>query len=177
MSSGTDLTLALATPEDAELLTIIQAITFYDDRKWMPPEYIDPALPVEGPDGCRSVEWNRRVIGNPRVRYYKALVGQRMIGGLILFDVGDGAWDLSRIFVDPDFQDGGRGQAIVRAMYVLHPDVDRWRLGTPEWATRNRHFYEKMGFSQVSVIPAGEGVPWRSIAYENGLSQEERAQL
>lgn len=177
MPSDGSLTLVPATPEDAELLTVIQAVTFYDDRKRIPPEFVDPELPVEGPDGCRSVEWNRRVIGNPRVRYYKALVEERVIGGLILFDVGEGVWELGRIFVDPDLQDRGYGQAIVRAMYALHPDVDRWRLGTPEWAARNRHFYERMGFSQVSFVPSGEGVPWRSIAYENRLSQEERTRL
>jgi len=75
--------------------------------------------------------------GNPRVRYYKAVVGERVIGGLILFDAGKGVGELGRIFVDPDFQDRGHSQAIVRAMYKLHPDVERWQLGTPEWATRN----------------------------------------
>ena len=174
MTERGELRLIPATAEDAEDLTVLQAVTFFDDRKRMPSEHIAPESPVEGPDGCRSVEWNRRVIENPRTRYYKAEVGGRLIGGLILLDVGDGVWELGRIFVDPDVQDRGYGKQIIRAMYRSHPDVECWRLGTPEWASRNRHFYEQMGFTEAELIPPGDNVPWSSIGYENRLPQEER---
>ena len=71
MTERGELRLIPATAEDAEDLTVLQAVTFFDDRKRMPSEHIAPESPVEGPDGCRSVEWNRRVIENPRTRYYK----------------------------------------------------------------------------------------------------------
>jgi N-acetylglutamate synthase-like GNAT family acetyltransferase len=76
--------------------------------------------------------------------------------------------------VDPDDQDRGIGQKIVRAMYRLHPDVPRWSLGTPEWAVRNCHFYEETGFTLVEITDVDPQTGWRSYEYENVLAEEDR---
>jgi len=49
------------------------------------------------------------------------------------------------------YQDRGIGQETFRQLYRLHPDVKRWRLGTPEFHTKNRHFYERMGFTYLET--------------------------
>lgn len=81
-----------------------------------------------------------------------------------------------RIFVEPTYNDRGIGQEAMRQLYRRHPDVKRWRLGTPAFHTRNRHFYEKMGFTLIEIIKP-EQVWFRSAEYENVLSHEERLKL
>ena len=39
-----------------------------------------------------------------------------------------------------------------------------------EWATRNRHFYQKMGFTVLEVTALDPNLGWRSVEYENTLS-------
>ena len=173
--------VALAQPEDAAQLTVVQGRSFLDDRKWMPEDLMRAILamedPLDGPPGCTSVTWNRRVIENRKAIYYKVLLGERIVGGLFVFDRGGREWELGRIYVDPDYQDRGIGQKVVREMYRLHPEVVRWTLGTPEWATRNHHFYEKMGFRLTEITEVEEGTGWRSRTYENTLAAQERARL
>jgi len=165
------VSLKRATVEDVETLTAVQTRTFVDDRRLVP-----PGGTLAGPPGFDSVTWNRRVIENDRAAYYKVLLGEKIIGGLILIDAGNGKWELGRIYIDPGHQNRGFGQQTVRRMYRLHPHVRRWRLGTPEWASRNRHFYEKMGFTIVEITGVDPNPGWRSVEYENGLAQEEREQ-
>ena len=169
--------LVRAEPADATQLTDFQARTFLDDRKWMPPEILARTPDVPGPPGCTSVTWNRKVIEHPKATVYKALDGDRIVGGLILFDRGAGSWDLGRIYVDPDRQNEGIGQAMIRQMFALHPKVARWQLGTPEWAVRNHHFYERMGFVLREVTDIDPDLGWRSMEYENVLSAKERSRL
>jgi len=153
--------LVWATPDDAGQLTVVQGRAFLDDRKWMPKNILSSILAMDDPQpgspGCTSVEWNRRAIENERVTYYKILLGDRIVGGLILFDNGGGEWELGRIYIDPDYQNRAIGQHALLKMYQFHPDVKRWRLGTPEWATRNQHFYQKMGFHDLGGNCAGSG--------------------
>jgi len=181
-----------ATPDDAGPLAVVAALAFYDDRKWMPDglraEILAADDPPKGPPHV-SYEWTRRVIENlsngarkaSDTTYYKVVLGEeRIVGGLFVVarpDLGEGEWRCEGIYVDPDYQDRGIGQEILRAMYRHHSDAARWSLGTPEWAVRNRHFYEKMGFSLVEITDVEPETGWRSYEYENVLSQEERLKL
>ena len=169
--------LVLAEAKDADQLTVVQARTFLDDRKWMPPESLARTPNPPGPPGCTSVAWNRKVIEHPASTVYKAVDGKELVGGLILFDLKNGSWDLGRIYVDPDRQNEGIGQEMIRQMFALHPDVKRWQLGTPEWALRNQHFYERMGFVLREVTEIDPVLGWRSMEYENTLSPQERRRL
>lgn len=185
--------LEAATIEDAGSLAVVAAVAFYDDRKWMPDECRAEILaaddPSKGPPHV-SYEWTRRVLesiheerilGAPDTTYYKVILGEdRAVGGLFIVsrtDLGAGEWRCEGIYVDPDYQDRGIGQEILRAMYRLHPNAVRWSLGTPEWAVRNHHFYEKMGFSLVEITDVEPDTGWRSYEYENVLSQAERLKL
>jgi GNAT superfamily N-acetyltransferase len=183
--------LEVATPEDAGPLTVVAALAFFDDRKWMPGETVAEIRamddPSKGPPHT-SYEWTRQAIDKLNAdsadtpsTYYKVLLGNTvLVGGLLVIaspDLGEGEWRCEGIFVDPDYHDRGVGQEILRAMYRLHPDVVRWSLGTPEWAVRNRHFYEKMGFTLFEITDVDPETGWRSYEYENVLPQEERLRL
>jgi len=179
--------LEIASAKDAAELTIIAALAFFDDRKWMPHDILEAIRasedPSKGPPHT-SYAWTRRVLESLRSNrddpstYYKIVLGgERLVGGLLAIarpDLGDGEWRCEGIFLDPDYHNRGIGQAAMRAMYEHHPDAARWSLGTPEWAVRNRHFYEKMGFSLIDITDIEPETGWRSCEYENVLSQEER---
>lgn len=176
------ISLALASLEDAGPLAITQARAFLDDFQWIPQEELERQRnledPVMGPPGVTSIEWTRKTIASPESVYYKILLGDRLVGGVILAaDVAkypdENFW---RIFVEPVYQGRGIGQEAFRQVYRLHPDVARWRLGTPEYAARNRHFYEQMGFTLLEIRDI-EGLWFRSCEYENALPQAERLRL
>lgn len=145
-----------ATADDAAELTAIQARTFRDDNKRKP-----PGCSLEGPPGYDSVEWNAaRMAETP---YFKIVSGARLVGGIIVFDMGHGHYELGRIYVDPPFQDRGIGQAAMRQLFDAFPKARKWTLGTPSWAVRNQHFYKELGFvvvRETRSTPTWAGREW-----------------
>jgi len=148
-----------ATSRDAERLTETQTRTFQDDNKLKP-----PGCNMGGPSGYDSVEWNAGWIA--KTPYYKILFDGQIVGGIIVFELGEGLYELGRIWVDPDFQNRGIGQQAVRQMFEAFPEAKKWILGTPSWAIRNQHFYEKMGFVRVRETEVDPDLGWSGVEYE-----------
>jgi len=151
--------LKKAQKNDVEVLTEIQIRTFVDDNKNKP-----PGCSLEGPPGYNSVKWNSHQIQH--TPYYKILSDRQIVGGLILFDFGDQHFELGRIWIDPNNQNQGIGQAAMREMFKLHPEVIKWTLGTPSWAIRNQHFYEKVGFVKIRETEVDPDLGWAGVEYE-----------
>jgi len=84
---------------------------------------------------------------------YKILVDEIIIGGIIVWILPKGHHILGTIFVDPEYQDKGVGQRIWTFIEETYPETISWRLGTPSWATKNHHFYQKCGFAKVDSDP------------------------
>ncbi len=171
--------LERAKPEDAGRLAIIQGRAFLTELDYASPldqkrlrELQDPPLgPPDIMDVKQTVEW----IQSAECVYYKILLGNFIVGGVLVAADAEkyhmeNFW---RIFVEPMYQDRGIGEEAMRQIYRLHPDVKRWRLGTPEFHTKNRHFYERMGFTYLETWKP-EHTWFRSVEYENVLPQEER---
>jgi ribosomal protein S18 acetylase RimI-like enzyme len=131
-----------ATPDDAPALTAVQKRTFDDDSRRF------AGQPSGGPPGYDSVRWQINMMIKATA-YYKILVDEQNIGGMIVFDMGGGHFELGRIWIDPAFQDQGNGAAAMQFVEQAHPQAQRWTLDTPAWATRNHHFYEKMGYAKA----------------------------
>ena len=148
-----------ATTDNAEQLTEIQTRTFLDDNRLKP-----PGCSMEGPPGYDSVDWNAGWMG--RTPYFKILLDGQIVGGIIVFDLGQGRYELGRIYVDPDLQNQGIGQHAVRQMFAAFPEAIQWTLGTPSWAIRNQHFYEKMGFVRVRETEVDPDLGWSGVEYE-----------
>jgi GNAT superfamily N-acetyltransferase len=100
-----------------------------------------------GPPGYNTGEflrrWMREGVG------YKMMIGGVAVGAFIVFVEENGNNVLGTIFVDPEFQSLGIGTRAMRFVEETYPQARRWRLGTPEWATRNHHFYEKCGYKKI----------------------------
>ena len=144
---------------DAAELTEVQTRTFDDDNKWKP-----PGCSMEGPPGYDSVGWNVEQIA--KTAYYKVLSDDLVVGGIIVYDMGNEHYELGRIFVDPDAQNRGIGQKAIQLMFDAFPEAGIWTLGTPSWAIRNQHFYEKMGFVRVRETEVDPNLGWSGVEYE-----------
>ena len=83
--------------EDAETLTEVQRRTFDDDsRRFL-------GLPDGGPEGYDSVEWQLDAMREGI--YYKVVDGERIVGGVVLWDRGNGHMHLGVLFIEPEVQD------------------------------------------------------------------------
>ncbi len=174
--------LEFATVEDAVFLTILQARAFLTEEKYIPPDTLEQLRrlddPLIGPPGMVDPKWTKMVIESKESVYYKILLDDQIVGGLIVAadaekHAEENFW---RIFIEPTYNDRGIGQEALRQLFRLHPNVARWRLGTPEFHTKNRHFYERMGFTLIGIVKPDHA--WfRSAEYENVLPQEDRLKL
>ncbi|UCF09911.1 MAG: GNAT family N-acetyltransferase [Candidatus Bipolaricaulota bacterium] len=163
-------------------MTAIEGRAFLDELQYVPPEVLEELKsrehPPLGPPGILDSKWTLRMIEWPGCTYYVIWLGNGVVGG-VLFATHpekhpeENFW---RIFIEPMYQDRGIGQEVFRRIYRTHPDVKRWRLGTPEFNPKTRHFYERMGFTLIGIFDR-EGVWFRSAEYENMLSHEERLKL
>jgi GNAT superfamily N-acetyltransferase len=126
---------------DAEKLTEVQIRTFDDDsRRFF-------GQPNGGPPGYNSIRWQLMIMR--KGIYYKILEGTKIIGGIIVFIMSPGHYNLGRIYIDPEYQDQGIGTQAMNFIESTFPDAQRWTLGTPKLATRNHHFYEKLGYTRI----------------------------
>ena len=151
--------LEKATEEDIPELTKImkkafddEAIRFKGDSKGGGPSGYD--------DGSFLMKWGFTGDGqNPPGSLYRIFVdtekGEKLIGAFIVF-IGEkmgppGNNVLGTIFVDPEWQNQQIGSLAMRYIFATFP-AKRWKLGTPEWATRNQHFYEKNSFYKLTEV-------------------------
>ena len=127
-----------AQPDDARELLRIQTTAFAVDLE----KY------GSGPSGFDSLEWQIDMIESGN--YYKIILdGEKIIGGMVVFDKGEDYLHLTRIFIDPDYQNMGLGQLAVCMVERDYPEARRWTLDTPYLNLRNHYFYEKLGYLKV----------------------------
>jgi RimJ/RimL family protein N-acetyltransferase len=141
MTDPIDLDIRPATGADVPALVETQVRAFRDDGRQFHPEGRQ-----DGPPGYDSAEWQRWIM--ERGRYFAICSEGRIVGGMIVFEIGQGTMNLGRIWVDLDAQGRGVGRA---AIEWLHRNLaaQKWTLETPAWAVRNHHLYESLGYRKV----------------------------
>ncbi|MHA2246226.1 MAG: GNAT family N-acetyltransferase [Candidatus Hodarchaeales archaeon] len=142
---------------DAEDLASISKSAFHSD--------IDVGAPSPepgGPPGYDSPTFQKRFMRI--LACYKILLDEAIVGGLYISSRGKQHRVLERIFVDPPFHNRGIATQAIKILWGKYSDVQLWTLGTPEWNVRTRHFYEKLGFTQVGW--EGGDTDWRGIWYQ-----------
>jgi GNAT superfamily N-acetyltransferase len=153
-----------ARSADAAQLTAVQKRCFDDDSQ----RYL--GTDTGGPPGYDSVKWQQNIM--KKSLYYKIVWDGQIIGGLIIFSKGSGHYELGRIYLDPDYQNQGIGTQAMAFIEQAFPDAQRWTLDTPLWATRNHHFYQKLGYVRVGELNMGGGE--LSILYEKRINTTRR---
>ena len=103
--------------------------------------------------------------------YYKILLDDFMVGGVIVGSSGDEHCVLERIFVDPDYHNQGIGTRVMELVWGVYSKAKFWTLGTPEWNVRTKHFYEKLGFVHVGWDL--DDPKWRGLWYEKAMDSSE----
>jgi RimJ/RimL family protein N-acetyltransferase len=136
-----DISLRKAQPEDAADLAVISRRAFHSDVEVGAP---GPA----GPPGYDDPGWQQEMMATGG--YQAILVDGHLAGGALVFDLGSGHYELSRIFLDPQWHRQGVGRRAVRLVLAAHPRAGRWTLDTPVWNRRTRALYESLGFVETA---------------------------
>jgi ribosomal protein S18 acetylase RimI-like enzyme len=135
-----------ARPEDAAQLALVSGRAFDHDVHYGAP---GPG----GPPGYRSEHWQSKMMRQGT--YYKILSDEQLIGGFVVRQKWHDHYELTRIFIDPDFQDRGIGARAIAFLEEAFAAARRWTLDTPHWNQRTRHFYRKLGYAEVWQDPHG----------------------
>lgn len=146
------LQLDPATTEDIPELTRVMTRAFDDDSQ----KHL--GKPTGGPSGYDDGDFFRKWMPYQESVTYKIVAEGKTVGGIIVWIYTHGRNVLGTIFVDPDRQDQGIGTRAWSLIEELYPATKSWTLGTPSWATKNHHFYEKNGFKKIREEPA-EDIP------------------
>ena len=149
-----NISIERATAADADELVKVQIAAFHHDS------VLYPGIELGGPPGYDSVE---HMLDNiHQYECYTIADAGRCIGGIVAFDKGEGHLHLDLIFIDPAYHDRGVGTQAMQFIEQAHPAV-LWTLDTPQYAVRNQHFYEKLGYVNVREYLEGD---FPLIAYE-----------
>lgn len=152
-----NVTFTRATPEDAAALVNVQIAAFHDDAR------LYPGVAVGGPPGYDSETVQQRWMREGH--YYAIRLEGQIIGGVIVFDMGGGHYHLGSIFIDPAYHNRGIGSQTIAFIERTYP-AKKWTLDTPDYATRNHHFYEKFGYVRVGSKPEED---FMLLAYEKHI--------
>ncbi|MFX1318201.1 MAG: GNAT family N-acetyltransferase [Promethearchaeota archaeon] len=142
MTDLSQLRYERATEDDIPAMTAVMTRSFDDDSQRFRGE------PEGGPDGYNDGRFFQQWMQQGKC--WKILLGDQLIGAFLIF-VGypeKGSNALGTIFLDPEFQDQGIGSAVMDHVHRTFA-AKRWILDTPEWHTRNHHFYEKLGYRKI----------------------------
>jgi len=135
-----NITFERATVADADALVIVQIAAFHHDS------VLYPDVEIGGPPEYDSVEFMRKRIQEDEC--YNMVDAGQIIGGIVVFDMGQGHVHIDRIFIDPAYHNRGIGTRAMQFLEQTYP-ATLWSLDTPTWAVRNQHFYEKLGYVKV----------------------------
>jgi ribosomal protein S18 acetylase RimI-like enzyme len=169
MLGATAMTLTLSLISQGDILAVaaLAGAAFRQDAVDMPALPQDAQSAVHD-DVAKHAEWMREKV------YYKCTMNGSLVGSLILQVAGDKG-SIFGLHVDPDHMNLGIGTWMLRTGMGLWPRVALWSLETPDYATRNHHFYEKNGFLKVGQTPVTPEVGFGFVHYEKRTQQSNTA--
>ncbi|PFD28294.1 GNAT family N-acetyltransferase [Bacillus cereus] len=136
-----------ATILDAEKLTEIMKRAFDEEAKqWLcdQDDVIDYNIQ---PPGYSSVEMTMYSI--EELDYFKVIMDDEIVGGIIVTISGKSYGRIDRIFVDPIHQGKGIGSQVINLIEGKFRSVRVWDLETSSRQINNHHFYKKMGYETI----------------------------
>ncbi|MGN4422926.1 GNAT family N-acetyltransferase [Bacillus cereus group sp. MYBK30-1] len=143
----TIISIEKATILDAEKLTEIMKRTFDEEAKqWLPDQEKIIDYNIQ-PPGYSSVEMT--IYSIEELNYFKVILDEEIVGGIIVTISGKSYGRIDRIFVDPIHQGKGIGSQVIDLIEEEFPSVRIWDLETSSRQINNHHFYKKMGYETI----------------------------
>ena len=90
-------------------------------------------------------------IGEDKI-IFSLLWDKQIVGGIIIELKESKENYLQTLWVIPKYQNKGIGKDAINFLEKKYPDTKAWVLETPSLATRNRHFYEKLGYKKIGEV-------------------------
>ncbi len=84
--------------------------------------------------------------------FYKIMLNECLVGGIMARHLEEDIWKLRIIFVVQEYQGKGIAQTAIKLMEQVHADVNEWVLETPHDLSMNHHVYEKSGYIRTNEI-------------------------
>lgn len=83
--------------------------------------------------------------------YYKIILTDETVGGVIVQPVNKLHKIIRQIYVDPKHHEKEILYETIRQTIELYPSVKMWTLGIPKWDIKTKTFYENFGFIEIGV--------------------------
>ena len=160
-----DITFRSVRPKDAKALFDVKIAAYGDEFREFQyaqqgyQEAVDDCN-AKRPDGMFSRKWHKMFSSRKQRDWSLVMLdGKKIIGQIIAFPgkyfkENYAAYDMSGsvnvifcIYVLPEYKNRGVGQMAMEHMERLRP-ADKWILDTPKISPKNKHFYEKCGYTQ-----------------------------
>ncbi|MBT8374098.1 MAG: GNAT family N-acetyltransferase, partial [Deltaproteobacteria bacterium] len=97
--------------------------------------------------------------------YLKCTKDGSLVGSCIL-DIHDDKGVIVGLHVGPHYMNTGIGSWVLNEIQRLFPKVSIWTLETPDYATRNHHFYEKNQFILKKITSPEPSLGFGFYKYE-----------
>jgi len=144
-SEKTPLQFKRMTKDDIPELTEIMTRTFDDDAQTFLGEESG------GPPGYNTGEFLRKYAFEEGGLGWTIFADDKKVGAFIIFITPENDHWLGNIFIDPNYQNHQIGTRTWDFIEKTYSNARNWYLETPTWATRNHHFYEKLGFVRIKA--------------------------
>jgi GNAT superfamily N-acetyltransferase len=131
-------TFRLATQSDLPELVKVTKSAFMDDERFKP-----LGATAGGPPGHDQIERHQEWLDT--LLYYKCEENGSIVG-VCTIEVNGNEAKIHGLNVVSDSIGKGIGSYMLRELQGRMLSVTKWTLITPDYATRNHHFYEKNGF-------------------------------
>lgn len=139
-----NLTYGMIQESDLEILAPIMKRSFDSDAD------LYPGIEAGGPDGYDNGDFFRKwLFPQANAHGYYVKLEDLVVGAYIVYIHEHSHNYLGNMFLDPDVHSKGIGTKVWQHIEASYPQTKSWELGTPKFATRNHHFYEKCGFTKI----------------------------
>ncbi len=135
-----EVQITTATPDDAVIRAMISKKAFDTDINFGSPS-------LGGPPGYDSPDFHNHVM--KVFECYNICYAGQIIGGLVVNAYGKKHCVLEAIYIDPIYHRKGVASVAMEYLFSKYKKAQVWVLGTPEWNTRTKIFYESLGFQQI----------------------------
>ncbi len=141
------------SPEDAEILADISKRAFESDVDvGSSVKAVTQLLNIRDIRGYDTVAEQKRDAQSDWLDYLKVLYDGTIVGGMRVYKMNKGHYEIMGFFIDPDYHRRGIGKKSFEIILEMYPDAKQWTLDTPDWNMRTKNFYEKLGFVQYGVM-------------------------